>query len=93
MLNALTIDIEDYFQVHAFSNVIKYEDWDNYESRVEKNVHKLLDLFDSIELNNSMNQTNPDNCNTTELRHCSMSDFDNSLCAMPYAVTLEVTPC
>lgn len=45
MLNALTIDLEDYFQVHAFSNVIRFEDWDNYESRIERNTHRLLEIL------------------------------------------------
>src|SRR4030042_5432266 len=89
----ITIDVEDGFQVENFKKCIPFSSWPDCELRVEKNVHKLLDLFDSIELNNSMNQTNTDNCNTAELRHCSMSDFDNSLCAMPYAVTLEVNLC
>jgi len=49
MINFLTIDIEDYFQVHALSGVIRYEDWPNYECRVERNTHRLLEmLHDSI---------------------------------------------
>jgi len=46
MLNALTIDVEDYFQVHAFSNVIRYEDWGNFESRVERNTDRILGILD-----------------------------------------------
>jgi len=49
VVNALTIDIEDYFQIHAFSDVICVEDWDSCEPTVEKNTHRLLDLLDSIE--------------------------------------------
>ena len=45
--NALTVDVEDYFQVHAFSGSIRYEDWDSFEPRVERNTHRLLDLLDS----------------------------------------------
>jgi hypothetical protein len=45
MLNILTIDLEDYFQVHAFSNVIRFEDWNNYESRIERNTHRLLEIL------------------------------------------------
>ena len=44
MLNALTIDVEDYFQVYAFSDVIKFEDWGNYECRIERNVDRILNL-------------------------------------------------
>jgi len=47
IVNALTIDVEDYFQVHAFSSVIRKEDWDSFESTVEKNTHLILDLLDS----------------------------------------------
>ena len=46
MRNALTIDVEDYYQVSAFESVVRFEDWDRYESRVEKNTYGLLDLLD-----------------------------------------------
>jgi len=45
MLNALTVDVEDYFQVHAFEQVIKRQDWENYESRVEANIIRILDIL------------------------------------------------
>lgn len=45
--NFLTIDVEDYFQVHALSKVVKPENWDSYECRVEKNTYYILDLLDS----------------------------------------------
>lgn len=45
-LHALTIDVEDYFQVSAFEDNVKVEQWGQYESRVERNTHKILDLFD-----------------------------------------------
>ena len=48
MFNFLTIDLEDYFQVHAFSNVIKFEDWGNYECRVERNTERLLEILDGV---------------------------------------------
>ena len=47
VVNALTIDVEDYFQVHAFSEVIRPTDWDCFESRVERNTHRILDVLDS----------------------------------------------
>jgi polysaccharide deacetylase family protein (PEP-CTERM system associated) len=65
MLNALTIDVEDYFQVHAFSNVIRFEDWGNYECRIERNIDRLLEVLNSVRspqhlvahsLNNSLTQ-------------------------------------
>lgn len=45
MLNALTIDVEDYFQVSAFEKDVPRSEWDLYETRVEKNTHRLLDLL------------------------------------------------
>ena len=45
MVNALTFDVEDYYQVSAFESVVRFEDWDLYESRVERNTAKILDLL------------------------------------------------
>lgn len=46
----LTIDVEDWFQVENFKPWIPFETWDQRELRVEKNVRRLLDLFDSVEI-------------------------------------------
>ena len=46
----LTIDVEDWFQVENFKPWIPFATWDQRELRVEKNVHRLLDLFDSCEV-------------------------------------------
>ncbi len=43
--NALTIDVEDYFQVSAFAPYIRRDDWDTRECRVERNVHRILDML------------------------------------------------
>lgn len=43
--NAMTIDVEDYFQVSAFENTIRPADWSSKVPRVENNTHRLLDLF------------------------------------------------
>jgi len=43
--NAMTVDVEDYFQVSAFENIITRDDWDSYPHRVELNTHKILDMF------------------------------------------------
>jgi len=43
--NALTVDVEDFFHVSAFSRVIPQKNWEKYESRVEKNTLKLLEIF------------------------------------------------
>jgi polysaccharide deacetylase family protein (PEP-CTERM system associated) len=44
-VNALTLDVEDWFQVQAYANIIGRDQWDSLESRVERNTHVLLDLF------------------------------------------------
>ncbi len=41
----LTVDVEDYFQVSAFENIIEHRQWDNLEHRVEANTQRILDLF------------------------------------------------
>lgn len=46
MRNILTVDVEDYFMVSAFADMVKFEDWHRYESRIEKNTLKVLDLLD-----------------------------------------------
>ncbi len=43
--NALTIDVEDYFQVSAFAPYIRREDWDARECRIERNVGRILDML------------------------------------------------
>ena len=44
--NALTIDVEDYFQVSAFAPYIARADWEQHECRVERNVDRILALLD-----------------------------------------------
>ena len=43
--NALTIDVEDYFQVSAFAPYIRRSEWDARECRVERNVGRILELL------------------------------------------------
>ncbi len=45
MLNALSVDIEDWFHVGAFEKTIRREDWDGLQCRVEMNTDAVLDLF------------------------------------------------
>jgi polysaccharide deacetylase family protein (PEP-CTERM system associated) len=45
LLNAMTIDVEDYFQVQAFAGIIAREQWDTMPRRVERNTDRLLDIF------------------------------------------------
>ena len=44
-LNAMTVDVEDYFQVSAFEGVVNKKDWDSISLRVGDNTNRLLDLF------------------------------------------------
>ena len=44
-LNAMTIDVEDYFQVQALSEQLPRASWDQIPSRVEANIDHLLQLF------------------------------------------------
>ncbi len=43
--NALTVDVEEYFQVAAFERTIAREQWEHSDSRVEYSTHRVLDLF------------------------------------------------
>lgn len=42
MLNALSIDVEDYFQVHALAKAVRRSDWEVYPSRVVVNTRRVL---------------------------------------------------
>lgn len=44
--HAMTIDVEDYFQVSAFENLVSPDQWDGMAPRVEANTDRLLQLFD-----------------------------------------------
>ena len=46
MQNALSVDVEDWFQVGAFETVIDRKAWDSLESRVERNTDAVMSLFD-----------------------------------------------
>ena len=45
LINALTIDVEDYFQVSAFAPHISRSSWDTRECRVERNVGRILEML------------------------------------------------
>ena len=44
-LNAMTVDVEDYFQVSAFDPYVDRSAWHSFESRVEANTDRILSLF------------------------------------------------
>ena len=46
IVNGLSVDVEDWFQVGAFENTIARDDWDSLDLRVGDNVARILDLFD-----------------------------------------------
>lgn len=47
VVNAMSVDVEDYFQVGLFEKVIARDRWDGFELRVERNTLALLELFES----------------------------------------------
>jgi polysaccharide deacetylase family protein (PEP-CTERM system associated) len=46
IVNALSVDVEDYFQVSAFDRIVSRDRWTSFDSRVVANTQRLLDLFD-----------------------------------------------
>lgn len=46
MMNALSVDVEDYFHVEAFASRISPENWPSHELRVEKNVDLILEILE-----------------------------------------------
>lgn len=48
--NALTIDVEDYFQVNAFSQHVHQDEWDSFPLRVDVNTRRILELLDSFSI-------------------------------------------
>jgi len=55
----ITIDVEDWFQVENFKQYIPFSTWSSYEFRVEKNTHRLLDLFDSCNPQSAIRSMEP----------------------------------
>ena len=45
IINAMTVDVEDYFQVSAFEKTVNRSDWDTIACRVEDNTNRIIDLF------------------------------------------------
>tara|TARA_Y100000310_G_scaffold126785_1_gene125789 strand:- start:2166 stop:2999 length:834 start_codon:yes stop_codon:yes gene_type:complete len=42
----MTVDVEDYYQVAAFKDIITPSQWDEFPSRVAENTNKILDFFE-----------------------------------------------
>jgi len=49
MINALSVDVEDWFHLCAIPSVKSPEKWHEYESRVEKNTKKILDILEEFD--------------------------------------------
>lgn len=46
LLNAMTVDVEDYFHVSALAETIRRDDWASMEYRAESSTDRLLAMFD-----------------------------------------------
>jgi polysaccharide deacetylase family protein (PEP-CTERM system associated) len=46
VINAMTVDVEDYFQVSAFEGIAPRHTWDAFESRVCRNTDRMLAIFE-----------------------------------------------
>jgi polysaccharide deacetylase family protein (PEP-CTERM system associated) len=53
VVNAMSIDVEDYFQVSVFDGIVARSQWDTMESRVVRNTRRLLDIFDEFEVHST----------------------------------------
>jgi polysaccharide deacetylase family protein (PEP-CTERM system associated) len=50
IVNAMSVDVEDYFHVSVFDGIVPRTQWDQMESRVCANTERLLDIFDEYEV-------------------------------------------
>ena len=49
-INVMSVDVEDWFSVENMRGIIPRQDWERLESRVERNIARLLDLFSSRQI-------------------------------------------
>ncbi len=47
IVNAMSVDVEDYYQVWALSSMVKRSEWSSCESRVVASTSRILDMFDA----------------------------------------------
>ena len=50
IVNAMSVDVEDYFHVSVFDGIVPRSAWESMESRVHANTIRLLDIFDEFEV-------------------------------------------
>jgi polysaccharide deacetylase family protein (PEP-CTERM system associated) len=90
----LTFDVEDWFQVENFRQCIPFYSWPACELRIENNVHAILDLLDSIKLNNPSNSNNPTNpINSTNPSNSSNSSNPQHRTTSPSLCAMRSAPC
>jgi len=53
IVNAMSIDVEDYFHVSVFDGIVPRSQWETMESRVVRNTERLLDIFDEFEVHST----------------------------------------
>ncbi len=63
IVNVLSIDLEDYYMVSAFETVVKREDWSKYESRIERNTYRILEILSAAEPPSQERPNRPDRPN------------------------------
>ena len=54
----LTVDVEDWFHVENFRQIIHPSTWPSFESRVERNTYRLLELFSEVRLSSTSQESN-----------------------------------
>lgn len=47
--HVMSVDVEDYFQVEAFADVVRRSSWESWPSRVERNTLRILDVLDAYQ--------------------------------------------
>jgi len=50
MLNAISVDVEDYFHTEAMTAAVNRESWDGMPSRVEHNTHRIFEIFEDLQI-------------------------------------------
>ena len=46
IVNAFSVDVEDYYMVSAYADVVRLDEWERHESHVEANTRRVMDLLD-----------------------------------------------
>ena len=57
IINIMTVDVEDYFHVQAFADVIDRDLWDRLPLRVEQNTRRVLEMFQEFNVRTTFSIT------------------------------------